>query len=259
MGISVGAHVVAGDSATDTTTTGSVTTAASGSSFLIGCLWPHSDTVVSVGDNKGNTFVAQGSVTDDPGDGFKAQWYLCTNGTGGTGHTFNLKISSTDPKALFVIEITGGATSSLVDGTPSGALDTSSPFDSPVTTTNANDLIATLVASSGSTAVITFNGGFTALNTDTSFTSAATATQVVSATGTYSPAATTTTGLNAIVITIALKASAVGNVTITPTVGSDTISGNTPTVTPANNTILFPVTAERRSDVTPDLSDRLAA
>ena len=210
MAIAVGVHAVAADGTTNTTTTGAVTTAASGSSFVIAVSYPNSDTITTVSDSKGNTYTLIRQVAD-AGDGVKGAWYLCTNGTGGASHTGSVQISATDPKTVYFCEITGGATASLTDQ-ESGVLDTSTPFDSSITTTNADDLILTFCVSNNATATITLNGGFGTVDSENAAVDYATklGSRVVSATGSYSPAATASAGGNMIVLTASFKALAGG-------------------------------------------------
>jgi len=203
MAIAIGQHTKKSDSASNVTTTDPVTTQVTGSTFVVGIIYPNGDTVTSVTDSKSNTYtLVPLTAIADPGDGFKAAIYKCENGVGGSGHTATLTISATDPKTVYFSEITSGATSGILDQS-SGVLDTATPFDSPVTTITANQLVYTLVASSGLTADVTWNGGFTGIDSDSSgvMTGSANAYRVVTATGTYSPAATTSAGGNAIVLT----------------------------------------------------------
>ncbi len=235
MAISVGVHTKASDATTNTTTTSAVTTAASGSTFVIGIAYPNSDTVTSVTDSKSNTYTLIQQVAD-VGDGLKVALYYCQNGVGGSGHTASLKISSTDPKAIYFTEILGAATTSVLDQN-SGILDTATPFDSPVTTTQANELVYTLLVSSNATASVTWNGGFTGLDSDVSgvLSGSANATRVVAATGTYSPAATTSAGGNAVVMTASFVAAgttaftlSVANISYSLALQNTTLTGPNP-------------------------------
>ena len=95
--------------------TGSVTTAATGSSFYIGVITSGAvPAITSVYDAKGNTYTRI-NVSVSSG-GVRVDEYLCTNGTGGSGHTFSVSYGgSTSYAEIFAIEITGGASASLID------------------------------------------------------------------------------------------------------------------------------------------------
>lgn len=217
MAANVGTHAVAASGASNSTTTGAVTTTASGSSFVIAVCYPNSDTITSVTDSKSNVYSLIRQVAD-AGDGFKAAWYLCENGVGGASHTGTVQISATNPKTVYFCEITGGALSSLTDQ-ESGVLDTSSPFDSSITTTNANDLILTFVVSNNATATITLSGGFATVDSENAGAvdfATNLGSRVVSSTGSYSPAATASAGGNAVVLTAGFKALAAATTTLAP-------------------------------------------
>ena len=198
MAIAIGASASAGSSVSNTTTTAGVTTQTSGSTFVIGVVYPNGDTISSISDSKSNTYSLI-NQTADPGDGFKVAMYYCANGSGGSGHTATAVISSTDPKAVFFAEITGASASPLDQS--SGALDTSSPFDSSVTITQNNEIVISLLGSNSSGSTVTWNGGYTGLLAETGWLGAGLGYRITSATGTYSPAATTSSGLYAVVVT----------------------------------------------------------
>lgn len=177
---------------TTLSTTG-INTTASGSSFVI-FIMDDAATSRAASDNKGNTYSQVGTtLTNFLGFGVQASEYLCTNCTGGTGHTATATLSNTANAEVYLIEITGGATSSLVDALSSGFWndDSATPFTSNnVVTSNANDLLLAFTLTNGSSAgpeVLTWGNSFTQVVSDGNtlhFTSGI-AKRVVSSTGTY--------------------------------------------------------------------------
>lgn len=213
MTIAVGANTYQ----TGTYTTGnpvaapSINTSASGSSFIVFAVGFQSGLSFTVGDNKGNNgnYIQQGTVSSDTLDGISMGCYLCTNGTGGSGHVVNLSTTVNGVGvAFYVAEITGGAISSLVDvinGCNEGFLGT--PTSNPVTTTNANDLILCCLQNNTTTLTsITPANGFTLVNSDLT-TGNGLMQLLVSSAGIYDPNPNRSpTGGVVQIVTIALKA-----------------------------------------------------
>jgi type II secretory pathway component HofQ len=191
------------------TQTGSITTAASGSSFLAVIRAYGSPTGVT--DSKGNTYVLVFSTQNTTDTDWLAV-YMATNGTGGATHRITASFGAgLNPVILGLIEITGGATSSITD-TSATAFDQASPFGQSITTANANDLILGFFGSNGAATTVTYTAGsgFTMLAAGTFVTgtdglSVGVSTQVVSATGTYNPAFTVSSGNKGPTISLALK------------------------------------------------------
>lgn len=213
MTIAVGAVVtpenIAASNGTPVSTSGSATTSASGSSFLI-ALRSFGDVYTTVTDNKSNTFTLQRKI-QNTGDGDWLHIYLCSNGTGGAGHKPTLTVSSSLNVVYGLIELTGGA-ASILDAVSTGAFDSSSPFGDSVTSTNANDLILGFYGNNAAAGTIIFTpgAGFATVTaaqfTDgTSSLTLGVASQVVSSTGTYNPAFTVSSGSRGPAITLALK------------------------------------------------------
>ncbi len=157
MTIAIGQHAWATNYGAAATTT-AVTTNATGSSFVIFTLIGSLGSP-SVSDSFGNTYSLVG--TTGSADGFTTvAVYLCTNGTGGAGHTAT---SATQPSnnVVFFGEITGGALSSLVDqiASPQWNDDTSSPFTSNTTgaTTQANEICLAFTTTSTASGTETLN------------------------------------------------------------------------------------------------------
>lgn len=168
MTIAVGAFSAGAFSTTGTVTTAAITTAASGSSF-VGFVADDGTTGNIPTDSKTNTYTRIGTrFTGVANLGV----YLCTNGTGGAGHTLNATSTggSTDLEA-YLLEITGGALASLVDAFPGTQWndDLASPFTSnAVTTTNAIDLILAFTATvtTSGTETLTWGNSFTQVVAD---------------------------------------------------------------------------------------------
>jgi hypothetical protein len=189
-----------------TSTSGSINTSATGA-FVI---WvrDYSPSITTVTDNKGNTYTQIDATTV-----FGAGWWLgvCRNGVGGTGHKPLVTKSTGDFFAVGLEEYSGVDTSAL-DGTPTVVTDTATPYDSPLTTGNANDLIVTHGASNSvsTTCNYTPGTGFTLATGATSTVgtnglSTGVMTQHVTATGTYGGNFTMSSGSQARVVTFAFK------------------------------------------------------
>lgn len=112
----------------DTATTNSVTTQATGSTFVIDVCWDNSASITTISDSKGNTYTIQGSVQSNSAITAKGARYICVNGTGGASHTATVLCSNTGAfPSIFFTEIKGGVTSGIVDVHVQGQ-DESSPF-----------------------------------------------------------------------------------------------------------------------------------
>jgi hypothetical protein len=203
-----------------TSTTGSLTTAATGSTFLI-VFRDYSPATTTVTDTKSNSYTQIGSTVTIGSTALSA--WLCVNCTGGSGHKPTVTKSSGDLGVVSFSEITGTATASATDGTAGAGLDTSSPFDATVTTTNANDLIVGIGSGDGFTTTITYTpgAGFTLItapsnSSGTNALSLGVMTRNPGATGTYGPNFTVSSGPNAGVITFALKELAGGGTVVNP-------------------------------------------
>lgn len=213
MTINVG-QASAGAFATGTSvTTVGINTSASGSSFLIFIIDDAATSRVP-SDNKGNTasYVQVGStLTNWLGFGIQLSIWLCTNGTGGTGHTATATVSPSADVEAYLVEVTGGATASLVDALSSAFWnnDAATPFTSNnVVTSNATDLLLAFTATDISTPeTLTWGNGFTQVVADgnPAHFGGGIAKQVVTSTGTYSSSFTSTSASNAATAVIAFK------------------------------------------------------
>jgi hypothetical protein len=240
MAIAAGQSVKAQSGSTVTLTSGAVTTTGSGSSFLIFPVYVTGN-LASVSDSKGNTYTPIGTELTNGGLGVSVRPYLCTNGTGGAGHTFSMTNSGTSVASLYALEITGGVTASLLDQFVASVVSSGPPFDQGVTTSaQADELIVALGLSNSSSATVnyTVGGSFSKQQEQTdgaTVVSGCLATRVVSATGTYNPAWNPSAGTTVTAITLSLKAATGGSASITPTTGALAFTGQAPTVTNSGN------------------------
>lgn len=107
--------VGSGASSSNTVTTVSGTSTASGSTFLVFVAWDNGVNISSVPtDSKSNTYVALGTEQLD-GVGGRCRVYRCINGTGGTSHTATASFSGTAFPTIHLIECTGVDTTSPID------------------------------------------------------------------------------------------------------------------------------------------------
>lgn len=224
MAIAIGGHAVANDTFDTTTTTGGVTTQASGSTFVICVQSTRAGDpihVSSITDNKGNTYTLR--TSDNPGynGDILLAAYTCVNGTGGAGHTATVLFDEQSTHNIFFIEITGADTTAPADGvaaTSGGGSAGTSWAGIAVTTTNANDLILSFAGSYGfDTGTITLSAntgaGWAILDSivvGTVSRHAASSYIVKSSTGSYADTytASTTDGFSA--LTLAFKAASGG-------------------------------------------------
>lgn len=204
---------------TNTVTTGSITSSATGSTFLLFMQWEGASTFSSISDSKGNTYTQIGSELT-ANSGAKSRGYYCENGNGGSSHTFTCTTAGNVAITLHAIEITGGKTASILNPTPPAAADdTSSPFTSNNITTLQNDVLLAAwmgCTNSGSNpATHAESTGFT-IQAGTDETDASTywtgciATKVVSSTSTYACSFTETGASTAAVRIAAFEATGGG-------------------------------------------------
>lgn len=170
MAIAVSQHATA--HATSTATTASVTTASSGSAFLIFIAYDSTAAnLSSVGDNKGNTYSvvqAKFNGTSSGGDVCAIACYGVANAAGGSGHTFTAT-SSSSFLSICAVEITGGATTlALLTDAIAIAADGTSPYLSGnVTLAQAGELLLSFIGSTivSGTKTITAGNSFNSLDT----------------------------------------------------------------------------------------------
>ena len=217
IGVSAKGRTVSGAGITSS----SVTSAASGSAFVLAVIYDASVTFTSVGDSKSNVYTQIGT-TQSYGTSGRARLYYKENGVGGASHTFSLVTSGSGACTIFGIEILGGALSGILDQSSNRA-DTASPFTlaAGLTTTQANEALLTFLAgdsgSNPSTHAETGLGSSTVQiqETDgTQFYTGAVATALKTATGTFNPSWTETGAVNGAVFLATFKeATASGAIT----------------------------------------------
>lgn len=213
MAIDVGQSAVNSVSASASVATGAITTAASGSSFLY--IVQYDQSFTSLVDSKGNSIgtpiLAESSISYF--SGLKTRIYLCTNGTGGASHTATLTQSGSGAANVYLIEVTGGALSSLLDVISTPVEDNATPFTTNLTGTlsQANELAIAVYAfnTGGGTATATFGNSFTAVkavtDADLYYTSAV-GKLVVAATTSIQGSVTLSAGTGAWGLILTLKA-----------------------------------------------------
>ena len=196
MAIAIGQHKSAGTAAFSPVT--SLTTAApagnttTGSTFVI-MVFTGGTVAAStpVQDSFSNTYTLKASAAVI----FGAQHvycYVCPNGTGGASHTATVNFSASASGGIFFAEVTGAATSSYdTSGTISNNGAGATQSGASVTTTNANDLILSMLCTNGTGDTITDSTGWNQIIESMGFGAGGAANGalsyiVESATGTYS-------------------------------------------------------------------------
>lgn len=140
MTASIGASTVLTGSSGVSGTTGAVTTAPTGSIFVVSIAWT-SSTLLSIGDSQGNVYTQLGIERSSDLSVWKNRIYYCENGLGGVGHTWTVTLNGPGPKNLQVIELLGCKLSGSLDGEADDNTAVS-PFLTPsITTTNAIDML----------------------------------------------------------------------------------------------------------------------
>lgn len=136
MAIAVGQSSKGGTAGATSIATAGVATTASGS-IITGCMH-FQGTFSNFVDNKSNTpYVQVGSeITVDTANASKLRAYHFPNAAGGAGHTVTASTTTSQPITVAMIEITGGATASVV-ASSNQAQDTASPYGNLVSITPA--------------------------------------------------------------------------------------------------------------------------
>ncbi len=201
--------------ATATTPT-TTTTGGAGSCYHIFSMWFTSSGAVAptvISDSKSNVYTIVQSIVSDAGDGrFRAGLWrsLGENGgpagvptVGGTLHTATVTFAGNqDAISIWFDETTGGATSGMVDQSPAGAEDLTTPFTAPsVTTTQAVERVITFAANgavSGTETISWAASGFASTgdnisDVDNNLTGDI-ADRITSSTGTFAGAFTSSSG-----------------------------------------------------------------
>lgn len=201
MAIDVGVHAVA--SHASSATTAGVTTSATGSFYIgVSC---STGAFTSIADNKGNSANYIQIGTTRSSSGHEDRLYLCTNGSGGAGHTATAVGSAV---TCYFGEITSGLTAGLLDQN-NGGVDAVAPFGDALTiTTLQNDELILAITGSDAAGTVTYtpSGGFVTVDAETdgnNFWSTNLHKRVVSATGTYATSVTVSAGVTDVVVLIA--------------------------------------------------------
>jgi hypothetical protein len=198
--IAVGVHGK-GTGASGSATTNSVTSAASGSTFVVFCQFTPGQTFTSITDSKSNSYTQIG--TEEANGGLVGRLYYTANGTGGSGHTASCATSASD-LAVYLLEITGAQAASLDSGSVNDIFDNTSPFTvtSGTLAQAAELVVAAIGTDSGSNpATLAESSGFTIqekLEDGTTVWPGGIATKIVSATTALTPSFTQTGATGAI-------------------------------------------------------------
>lgn len=191
-------------------TTNALTTAATGSVFVVICAAQDGTINSTITDSKSNSYGAPIlDLVNGAGQGIKV-WYK-ENGAGGASHT--VSNSTAADGTLYLLELTGMLTSGALDQSASN-LDSTNPFvTTGITTTTATQ---TIIAAASGIGAYTPSGGFTTVQEETDsglYWPSCVAARDVTSTGTYS-ATFTDAGANPTALIIAsFKA---GAVTVAP-------------------------------------------
>jgi hypothetical protein len=224
MTIAVGAHAFASNTFTTSTATAGVTTQATGSTFVI-CVQTNRAAdpihVSSIVDSYSNIYTL--ATSDNPGYGgdILLAAYVCVNGVGGAAHTATANYSEQATNNVWFVEITGADTTNPADGVAptvgGGTTGTSMPGIA-VTTTNANDLLLSFLATYGfDTGTVTISSdagnGWAIIDSNLSGSVSrhgASSYVIESAIGTYNDTYTASTSDGFSILTLAFKAASSG-------------------------------------------------
>lgn len=188
MAIAVGASL-GQNNLTSGSATSSITTTASGSTFVVCAVCGNGQSSISISDSKSNTYSAIGTISST-GWGGSAQLFYVENGTGGSSHTFTATYSGGGSHAIFAVEVTGGLTSGILDQTVSWIVDSADPYVSNTTgtTAQADELALSFAATttSSGTETLTWGNGYSAVCAagDANYVTGGCGSKVLSATGT---------------------------------------------------------------------------
>jgi hypothetical protein len=208
VAISVGDHTKATTSGSNTCAITGRTTQATGSAILLA--YQSDAGFTSIGDNKGNSYVA--ATTLQTVGGVNSRVYYCENVTGGSSHNFTFQGTFSADNNIFMLEIVGGLTASILDQANQGT-DASSPFGDAIsisTTQNDELIVAFLAGNSATTPATHAEGtGFTIQDdvaTGGPNWTAALGTRIVTSTGAYAAQFTENGASNAAVHIVSFKA-----------------------------------------------------
>ena len=211
MAIAVGQSAKGTSGSSASLATSAVTTAATGSTFVVFTTWDSGSTFSSISDSKSNSYTQIG--TEVAFGTLRTRLYYKENGVGGASHTATVAISAATFISVFFVEVTGGATSGILD--QSGARnDAASPFTlaAGLTTTQANELLLAVCAGNSGSNPATYAesglGSSTLVIEETNGVSFETGTIYKAnktATGTFNPSFTQSGGTSAAVYLATFK------------------------------------------------------
>lgn len=188
MTIAIGQKVLTQSPTAGSATTSSISTAASGSTFVIYVVvFPQAGTI-TVNDNKSNTYTQINTQTNPSPQPVTVALFYKENGAGGAGHTFTATNASGTNFLVIAVEVTGGLTSGILDTHPTAINDTSSPYTSNSTGALAQAIELALAFQtddrSGTTNPAVWSGGFSLVldGPDSSNVTGSFASQVTAAT-----------------------------------------------------------------------------
>jgi hypothetical protein len=223
-----------------------ISASASGSAIIVALLSAGGFSAApTVTDNKSNTYT---KVVSDENNANVSECaiFVCPNAIAGVT---SVTVNNGGKLTVFVCEESSLVTSGVVDKSAIAVSQafTTTPTTANVTTTSANEVAYSFVCYGNGTVTFSAGTGYTAVsgtgitsgqhNNTVIGTSAFLERQVLSSTSTIagisnsSPGAT---GIDSALVTLILAA----QTNISPLVGSVSTTGNTPTVTPANNTVI---------------------
>lgn len=198
--ISIGVSQQGSQSGSATTTSGTATTQATGSAFVIFCIWDSNKDWVSIADNKLNTGFTQIQSELTFGGSGKIRAYYLENALGGAGHTFTFVVSNTGTSTILWVELLGGLTSGILDANPAATTDAATPYVTASTGTlaQANEAVVAMAANdTGNNTAFANSSGYTIqqeVDDGGSFWVTAIATKIVAATTAESCSFTRTGG-----------------------------------------------------------------
>lgn len=175
----------------NTATTGSGTSSTANVTFAALVSWDvTAGTITTRTDNKGNTYTPVGTPQADTIGG-QLQWFVCQNGTGGTGHTFTFTTANPSYPTVHLIQIVSTVTYPVLDRTVQGQDTVGLPWDALATgtLTQAIELILGGCAGQGGAAAYTSGNG-TILSQEpdvSSYWTSAVSLHAVTSTASYSP------------------------------------------------------------------------
>lgn len=204
-------------SATTSVTSGSVTTAATGSTFFISISESSSHTFnTPPTDSKSNTYTQLGTTQSSGGDALSI--WKKENGAGGASHTVTIAWATAADPAVFFGEVSGVLAASIDTGSRVQGSDASSPYTvTSGTLAQADELVVCFVSTDSFTnpAVFAESSGFTIAGKEesNSFWVQAVGTKSVLATTALTPSWTNTGAGNANLHIVGFKSSAASGIT----------------------------------------------